>query len=648
MILVRNARAEPDAGDSAGGDGGAPRSPRHRRTIAIALALLTLALAASWAYAHWREQRAQETARATAALDRLFESRLGIASTSGLGRLPFVSRANLIATEAALRRLCPHDQPAVRARGLAVLARSYTVIGDYRHAQALIDEAERLLREHGIDDPGVDAASASLLNLQARYDRAEVLASQALRPLQNARDAATRMRRLALQTELARAKWGLADDDGAMAMLESALADARALGPAARDSVAELLTLRGEWRTREYQLRAAERDLEQAIAMTERGNPLLADAARFQLVHTLLKNDLDLQARAQAEQLLAYRRRAFGERHPETGRAWVLASEAQYLCGDLSAAVQSAARARAIIVATYGEQHPEYAELLRQESQNDAVLGHGRAAIAKARAANTLLETTLGPTHERSLRAKYNLAIKLVFSGDASDTESFKQGVGMLEEVIRTGKETDIPMPLEKTKLALAFAEQPGEAAQQHAERLLIDGQIENRKYFPPHANIRLVSDFALAQLLVRRRRDTQADGLFADVIAHIERGDHIRPTMHSVASKALLYRASYALSSCRKDQALTLLGQQLAYCERHLGPGSDCAASTRVALSELEHHDHLPARFAEHGGGADPTRRWARRLADQLGYARRCVPGITGAGDQRLEPPAEGRAKSG
>ncbi|QWF17246.1 hypothetical protein [Lysobacter capsici] len=583
MSFVRSARAEPDAGASAGDD----VAPRRRQAIVIVLTLLVLALAAGWGCLRWREHREQETARATAALNRLFESRLGIASTSGLGRLPFVSRANLIATEAALRRLCPRDLPAVRARGLAVLARSYTVIGDYRHAQALIDEAERLLREHGIDDPGVDAASASLLNLQARYDRAERLASQALRPLQGARDAATRMRRLALQTELARAKWGLADDDGAMAMLESALTDARSLGPAAHDSVAELLTLRGEWRTREYQLQAAKRDLEQAIAMTERGNPLLADAARFQLVHTLMKNDLDLQARSQAERLLTYRRRAFGERHPETGRAWVLASEAQYLCGDLAAAVQSAARARTIIVATYGEQHPEYAELLRQESQNDAVLGQGREAVAKARAANTLLETTLGPTHERSLRAKYNLAIKLVFSGDASDTASFKQGVDMLEDLIRTGKETDIPMPLEKTKLALAFAEQPGEAAQQHAERLLIDSQIENRQYFPPHANIRLVSDFALAQLLVRRQRATQADALFADVIAHIERGDHIRPTMHSVVGKALLYRASYALSSCRKDQALALLRQQSANCERYLGPRSDCAASTELSQSQ-------------------------------------------------------------
>lgn len=643
MMFVRNARAEPDASDSARDDGVAPRSPPRSRTMVIALALLILALATGWGYAHWREQRAQETARAGAALNRLFESRLGIASTSGLGRLPFASRANLIATEGALRRLCPHDQPALRARGLAVLARGYTVIGDYPHAQALIDEAERLLREHGASDPGVDAASASLLNLQARYDRAEVLASQALRPLQNARDDVTRMRRLALQTELARAKWGLADDDGAMAMLESALADARSLGLAARDSVAELLTLRGEWRTREYQLRAAERDLEQAIAMTERGNPLLADAARFQLVHALLKNDMDLQARAQAERLLAYRRRAFGEQHPETGRAWVLASEAQYLCGDLSAAVRSATRARAIIVASYGEQHPEYAELLRQESQNDAVLGHGREAIAKARAAKALLETTLGPTHERSLRAKYNLAIKLVFSGDGSDNKSFKQGVDMLEELIRTGKETDIPMPLEKTKLALAFAEQPGEAAQQHAERLLIDGQIENRKYFPPHANIRLVSDFALAQLLVRRQRGAQADALFADVIAHIERGDHIRPTMHSVTSKALLYRASYALSSCRKEQALSLLREQSAYCERHVGPGSDCAASTRVALSELEHHDYLPARLAQHIGGDGAPSPWARRLTERLGHAQRCAPDKVGIGGERSVTPADG-----
>lgn len=625
MAFVRKVRAESDTADTVGVGVGAPRSPRRRRNILIALTLFVLAVGAALAYARWREHREHETARATAALNRLFESRLGIASTSGLGRLPFVSRANLVATEATFRRVCPHDQPAVHARGLAVLARSYTVIGDYPHAQALIDEAERLSREHGIDDPGVDAASASLLNLQARYDRAELLASQALRPLRDARDPTTRMRRLALQTELARARWGMADDDGAMAMLESALADARSLGPTARDSVAELLTLRGEWRTREYRMGAATRDLKQAIALTERGNPLLADAARFELVRTLLRDDMVVEASAEAERLLAYRRRTFGEQHPETGRGWLLTAEVHYLHSDLDGAAQSTARARAIIVDSYGERHPEYAELLRQESQNDYMRGQYQQAVSKARAAKALLEATLGPTHERSLRAKFNLAIKLVFNKGPDSGASFQQGVSMLEELVRTGKETDIPMPREKSMLALAFAEQPGEAAQQRAEHLLIDSQIESRKYFKPHDSIRLINDFTLAQLLARRQRYAQADAMFADVFAHIDHGRPVQPALHSLASEVLVQRASYALTACRKDKALEFLRHAMTYCERHVGAESHCAVLTRAAVSQLEHHDVLPARFAEQTFNNDRMREVAKWLVAQLGAARRC-----------------------
>ncbi|QWF17245.1 hypothetical protein [Lysobacter capsici] len=91
----------------------------------------------------------------------------------------------------------------------------------------------------------------------------------------------------------------------------------------------------------------------------------------------------------------------------------------------------------------------------------------------------------------------------------------------------------------------------------------------------------------------------------------------------------------------------MALLVQQSANCERYLGPRSDCAASTRAALFELEHHDYLPARFAQHYDGADPTRHWARLLSDRLGHAQRCEPSGARSGDERSAKPREGNRKS-
>jgi hypothetical protein len=95
--------------------------------------------------------------------------------------------------------------------------------------------------------------------------------------------------------------------------------------------------------------------------------------------------------------------------------------------------------------------------------------------------------------------------------------------------------------------------------------------------------------------------------------------------------------------SDTKKLTALSLLREQSAYCERHLGPDSDCAASTRVALSELEHHDYLPARLAQHIGGDGAPSPWARRLTERLGHAQRCAPDKVGIGGERSVTPADG-----
>lgn len=258
---------------------------RRNRLAAGLAAVLLLALGLGLGLGVREHQRAQREAQATAAVSRLFTSRLGSAALSGLGQAPLSSRAVLDNTERELRALPLQEHATPLAHGLAMLARGYAAIGDYRHASQLAAEAQG----RGDDDDGfISITRVSILNAQARHDEAARLASARLAQLNYRNDAHARFARIGLLSELAAAQWRQADPPRALATLDRAFDQARALAGGreaarAQQVRAQLLIQRSGFRYGVQRLDEAEADARAAIALVQAVHPALAEGARERL-----------------------------------------------------------------------------------------------------------------------------------------------------------------------------------------------------------------------------------------------------------------------------------------------------------------------------------------------------------------------------
>ncbi|MGO1073519.1 hypothetical protein [Lysobacter sp. CA199] len=618
----------PDSG------GRRPRLPRRGRLIAAGLALiLVLVGTTATAYALKQRQHSERDARIHAQVAQLFASQLGVGAICHLGAAPFASDRELGAIETRLRRLATPDQPMTLACGLSALARSHALSGHYPHAERLATESTTLLREAELSNLSVTATSVSLLNLQARYAPAEQVARAQLRRDDGALDTANRLDRLRLQIELARAQWGLADDDGAMHTLESALAQARTLVPPDAALIAELLTQRGEWRGRRFDFGGAERDLNQAIAINRGGAQ--ADSARYYLVRMLSYSEQGDRAVAQAQRLVADRRGHVGERHPDTGRAWTALADALYGTGRYLDSARALNRGKVIVLASYGAEHPEYAEVLRLESQLDYMNNRYLDSVSKARRAVRICERVLGPTHEFSLRVRFNLAAKLTFGMDSVwGSAPYREGVAILEELVQTASEADIPAPYEKTVLAAALALRAPERELPRAERLLRDAQSEVRRYLPARSPSRFNIDYTLAWTVYRSGRQAQADRLFADYVAALDNGASLPLAQRMLIHDVLLVRSWYAMATCRRNDALALLRQAEDNDRRYLPSALPHARTVRDTIAQIERHGTLGERFGRERLGLDSPRTVDAKLYfDASARSQDCPRGLLAKG---------------
>ncbi|UJB19019.1 MULTISPECIES: hypothetical protein [Lysobacter] len=575
--------------------------PRPNTRVRLWLALGALALLAGLAGAAVHSARQhrdlERSARIHAQVAALFESRLGVDAICHLERAPFASIAWLIDTEVQLRRLASSEQALTLACGLSVLARSHALIGRYAQAERLSGEANGLLDRHGLENLSVTATTVSLMNLQARYAPAEKIAKAELRRGHDGIDMATRLDQLRLQLELSRAQWGLADDDGAMSSLEDALAQARVLVPPNAGLIAELLSQRGEWRGRRFDFSGAEHDLTQAIAMSQ--GTTQADNARYQLVRMLSYSEQPERAIAEAGQLVADRQAHLGAQHPDTGRAWIAQSDAQYNAGHISDSIGALQHGKAIVLASYGARHPEYAEVLRLESLHDYMHMRYDSSVGKAREAVKICEQAFGPTHEQTLRVRFNLATKLTFGLDSRwDSPDYREGLGMLEDLVQTGSETDIPMPYEKMTVGIALAMRAPEHELPRAERILREVQVDIHQYLPARAAARSYVDFTLASVMYRDGRQVQADEQFARFVQARDGEQSLPLPTRTLIHEALMYRALYAMSTCRREDALTALRKALKSDREHLSQARIYARQAQDYLGEIERHGVLSEHF--------------------------------------------------
>ncbi len=492
---------------------------RHRSLLVLSLGLALAAVGGTALVLHQRHL-AQREARSAQVLGEVLGDALDLSAWSGMAQAPLNSHELLARIETKLRqRLLPAD-PVTASRGLNALARSFVVAGDYRHALELAAEARRLAGEDARHRIAAETTLAALLNQQARYREAERVARAALAELASS-GAGQSADALVVQAELARTRWGQGDQAGAMSLLQAALDRLDRHDGDHRITRAQLLTLRGYWRTQQFRIADAVRDLEGAIALADRLSPVAADDARRHLVRAYALSDRPKDALSTANALLANTERRYGAAHPETGRALTTQAAALVYNADLKGALAQAERARDLLRATVGGEHPDVAEALRFSAYARTGSGDAAGAIGQAREALRIHLKAHGPHHELTLKSKIMLASQLFYLGqydNARQRAYFDESRGLFEQVLAESDRRGLPMP--DSRLAYAFGlvvmKQPREA-----ERQLLRANDEIVRHLGRQHSYLSQTQYSLGLLYLQLHRHdearTQFEGLVAD-----------------------------------------------------------------------------------------------------------------------------------
>ena len=437
---------------SARGGGLRYRATRYaaRHALALVVSLACVAAATAGAVTVVQQQRhAQQESANVEMLSQLFERSLGAATLSSLGNAPLNSRALLDDTERRLRTQSGDGRAALLARGLTALARAHLTGGDYDSAERLSAEAKALGSDDALQAARTDAVIAQLSNLRARHTDAERVVRAALAAMPSRPGVDAELVGLDLRMQLARARWGLGDTKGALAILDAAIASAAALEEDGATALAELLGQRGYALTQLFRLTEAEADLDRALAVLGDRSPTIQNTLRRYLAGALLLSGQKDDAYRQASASLDSTLRIFGPSHPETGRALVVVGKTSYL-DDTERAQQAIENGTRILETQIGAHHPDLADAFVIRGALAFERGDIASTLESARKALDILERAYGPRHEASLKRRTDLALLLLQQaegvGTARQDALYAEAGDLLWDAIQTGQRQGLPM----------------------------------------------------------------------------------------------------------------------------------------------------------------------------------------------------------
>ncbi|KRB08741.1 serine/threonine-protein kinase [Lysobacter sp. Root690] len=549
----------------------------YRRSPAAALlaAALVLALCATLGVSLWQQRRSAREAQATHTVSNLFATTLGTATLSGLGSSRFSSRTLLEKTEHELQRLPLDDQPGLHARSLATLARGYAMIGDYRNAERLAAQAQRVLGSAEDEYSFVAATWVAMLNTQNHYAQAEQRAREQIERLGEREDRPAQLARVTFGAELAKAQWNLGDTLVALDSADKLLRRARDLRPAKPELLAQVLILRSGFLTRLYRFKPAEADAREAIALARPINTVIADDALELLVwiHNVRRSPGE---HALAQELVRGREASLGPTHPVTARARLLLALSEY---PLTDSPQKVRQALDTIETAYGREHLDYGWALSASSW--AIARDPRDNVRLLREGVDILERSQGPLGPLALNAKGNLGKDLFQQPDAyRGAGDVAEGIAILEKTIADKRKIGLPAPVDRINLIRALLRYGGEAQLDKAARLIEESGEDARLYFTKGDTQPAQWDLFRNVLLFRRGDYSRADRGLAQLV-QTELGylggetpvpqagqQRNRRSHATVAAQALTYRALHALQICDRSQAQSLLEQAYRIAE--------------------------------------------------------------------------------
>ena len=569
---------------------------RHRVAVGLA-GLVGLTLAVGGSMAAWQAERSAREAAATVALSQVFEQTLGVATLSGLGDTALSSRDLLQDTERRVRAVAGDGHPAVLARGLSILARNYTVLGDYRRATALAREAAALQGTDRLARAQQQATLAALLTLQGESAEAHRIAQAALATLDGADETQTGLR-LQLMTTLARSQWNQIERGEAQRTLNAALALATASGDAVAQ--AELYRLRGYWRSRLIRFREAEADLRQSIALASPHAPLVANDARQSLVSVMLLQERPADAAQVASDLLHEASQRLGEQHPLVGRAWRIVANVECVRTELEACASSIARAEAIVRRHFGEDHPEYADVLRVRSLL-GTYGQDSASdgLALLRQAHAIMLASYPEEHENVQRIRSLLAGRLFFTSTSAPPAQRgplrDEGIALLESSLARPAINELPLqPAHRSVLARALMARDA-AGDRARVRVLLDENARLMQAYPEHYSFRFNDRIGEARLRLREGDAAGADALLVALEPVLRR--HQGVTNNRFLLRNLwLVRAEIAARRGDQAKARGFIAEALRHTASAFGPEHRATLTLKQQLADFDRTGTLPS----------------------------------------------------
>lgn len=565
---------------------------RHRNACALA-ALLVVSLGAAATAAHLQSQKAAGEAEAYTALSALFEQTLGNATLSGLGHQGFSSKNLLARAETQVRALPFREHPDVLARGLLMLARNHAVIGDYRQAQALTDEAARLPDTDMGTRLDVQATLAAMQTVAGEPERALATAQAALAALDEVDDGSAPRVRVQLLAHVAEAQWNLARREEAVRTLDRSLGYAMAQLDSDPGDVIALLLLRGQWGMRLQDFTTADADLRKAVGMALGAYPLQAADAERALATSLLAQERFDEALPFAVAQWQHTMQFLGPTHPKTGSALTTLGNARCLAGDLPGCRRAIEQGEALILAAYGENHPAYGEALLAHAgllRLEANQSKWQELLARSRRALAILERHYPPGNDVVLDARVQLANYLTLTPRGRQDRAFylRESKTLLEDVLAVSARVRLPPPaMTRTLLARRLIDSPSSEDDGPAEQLIREDARFLAQHYPPQHSHHDFVQIVLADLLVANRRFDEAERIL-DWVDRRNRPQLPKPKAHSRLNAVLMIRATIASDRGERPRARQILEEALAIASKDYPPEHRFVVTAKRALENL------------------------------------------------------------